>query len=299
MFYGCCGSLTPPRGPDPEILIHTTPTPVAPIPTPAAPAPAAATPPASRFFRLPRRDFFVGGLAGLIAGKVSGWVQPLEWTQEELPNGTRLSFAQQGEDLVVDSLFGALKVGKPSYLDIGAYEPIRSNNTYLFYRKGGRGVLVEPNLALTPKLRRKRPGDVVIEAGIGVDDATEADYYMLSDEQLNTFDKEQADRLIGETTIKLERVVKMPLLNVNRVIAEHFGGAAPDYLSIDVEGLDLAILKTLDYARFRPKIICAETVITGTLKHTTETTEFLGSKGYVVRGMTHPNTIFLDKSLVG
>src|SRR4051794_18414209 len=116
-------------------------------PTTTAPAAAPDTGRAGGFFRLPRRDFFFGGLAGLIVGKGSEWGQPVGWAQAGLPNGPRLSFAQQGEDLVVDSLFGALKVAKPTYLDIGAYEPIRSNNTYLFYRQGGRGVLVEPNLS--------------------------------------------------------------------------------------------------------------------------------------------------------
>src|SRR4051794_4919388 len=163
-------------------------------------APPTTTPAATEggFWHLPRRDFFFGGLAGLILGKGSDAVQPVEWAKFTLPNGTKLSFAQYGEDLVVDSLFGAMKVGKPTYLDIGAYEPIRSNNTYLFYRQGGHGVLVEPNPALTPKLRRKRPGDVTIEAGIGIDDTPAMDYYMFSDEQLNTFDKEQADRLLAE-----------------------------------------------------------------------------------------------------
>lgn len=268
-------------------------------PTPAAlPIPAGADP-GRNFWRLPRRDFFFGGLAGLIVGKGSEWVQPVEWSKLALPNGTKLSFSQYGEDLVVDSLFGALKVKQPSYLDIGAWEPIMGSNTYLFYRQGGRGVLVEPNPAVTPKLRSRRPHDVTLEAGIGLDDTPAMDYYMFSDEQLNTFDKEQADRLLAETDLKLKQVVKLPMLNINRVLAEHFGGRAPDFLSIDVEGLDLAILKTMDFDRFRPKVICAETLITGTLRHNTETPVFLGSKGYVVRGMTHPNTVFVDGKLLG
>lgn len=270
-------------------------------PAPAAAPAAAPTEPAEKrsFFRLPRREFFVGGLAGLIAGKAASWVQPMEWTQKELPNGTRFSFAQYGEDLVASSLFGSLNVKAPTYLDIGAYDPIDSNNTYLFYRRGARGVLVEPNVALTDKLKRKRPGDTTLVAGIGTSDVAEADYYVLSDDQLNTFDKEQVDRLTTLTTTKLIKVVKMPLVNINRVIAEHFGGAAPDYLSIDIEGLDFAVLKTLDFARFRPKIICAETLITATTKHNPDTLALLASHGYELRGMTYPNTLFVDGRLYG
>lgn len=251
------------------------------------------------FWKLPRRDFFFGGLAGLMVGKGSEYVQPMEWTKAGLPVGTTFSFAQYGEDLIVNGLLNALGVDKPSYLDIGAWEPILSNNTYYFYRKGGRGVLVEPNPARTPDLRKKRPHDTVLEAGVGLDDTPTMDYYMLSDEQLNTFDKAQVEYLTSTFNIKVKRVVTLPMLPINRVIADHFGGAAPDYLSIDVEGLDLAILKTLDFTRFRPKLICAETVITGTLKHNTEMTEFLATREYVIRGGTRANTVFLDNRLIG
>jgi FkbM family methyltransferase len=272
---------------------------------PHSPAPESAATPTEptaekrSFFRFPRREFFVGGLAGLIAGKAASWVQPMEWTQKELPDGTKFSFAQFGEDLVAAGLLAALGVEKPSYLDIGAYEPIRSNNTYLFHRRGGRGILVEPNVALTDKLKRKRPGDTVLGAGIGTSDVAEADYYVLSDDELNTFDKEQAERLTRETTTKLLKVVKMPLLNINRVIAEHFGGSAPDFLSIDIEGLDFAVLKTLDFARFRPKVICAETLITATTKHNPDTLALLAANNYELRGMTHPNTLFVDRRALG
>jgi FkbM family methyltransferase len=259
---------------------------------PAAPQPAAER---RSFFRLPRREFFVGGLAGLIAGKAASWVQPLEWTQKELPDGTKFSFAQFGEDLVATGLLGTIGIEKPTYMDVGAYEPIRSNNTYAFYRRGGRGLLVEPNVALTDKLKRKRPGDTVLVAGIGIDDAPAADYYVLSDDELNTFDKDQAERLTRETTTKLLKVVKMPLVNINRAMAEHFSGAAPDFLSIDIEGLDFAVLKTLDFGRFRPKVVCVETLITATLKHNPDTLALLAEKGYELRGMTHANTLFVDR----
>jgi hypothetical protein len=112
----------------------------------------------ARGFQLFRRDFLFGTLAGAAAGKAAEWVQPLEWTVNGMPRGTRVSFAQAGEDLVIAGLMDMIRVAKPTYLDVGAWEPIESNNTYLFYRKGGRGVLVEPNVALTPKLRSGRAG---------------------------------------------------------------------------------------------------------------------------------------------
>ena len=87
----------------------------------------------------------------------------------------------------------------------------------------------------------------------------------MSDSALNTFSKEEADHVVRKTAgnVKILEVVKMPLVNINEVLDKHFKGGAPDFLSIDVEGLDLSILKTLDYKRHRPKVICVETIVMG------------------------------------
>ena len=85
----------------------------------------------------------------------------------------------------------------------------------------------------------------------------------------------------------------MPLLDINDVMAEHFKGA-PTFLSVDTEGLDLAILRSIDYGRFRPAIICAETLVSGTRRIRAEIPEFLATRGYAARGGSFVNTIFVD-----
>ncbi len=253
---------------------------------------------------LRRRDLLtggLGGLAGLTAGALAGralakTAPPPE--EKSLPKGARLSYAQFGDDLVADSLFKGLGIANPTYLDIGAADPIIGNNTYFCYLEGCRGVLVEPDVAHTERLKSLRPGDTVLVAGIGIDETTEADFFVMSSPGLNTFDKTQAERLDRETEHKIVRKIKMPLLGLNRVIAEHFGGKAPDYLSIDIEGLEFAVLKTLDFTRYRPKLICADTLITATTRHHPETTQLLVAHDYEVRGMTFSNTFYVDKALL-
>jgi FkbM family methyltransferase len=272
-------------------------------------APSEPNPPRARGVR--RRDLLAGGLGGLV-GVASGVAAgrtllaeppppnppPGPAAENVVPDGARVSYAQFGEDIVAWSLFNGLGIRKPAYLDIGAYDPVASNNTYLFYRAGARGVLVEPNVALTERLRAVRPGDTVLVAGIGFTGQTEADFYVMTEPQWNTFDKEQAERLARETPQKIEKVVKMPLLNINAVFAEHFAGKAPDYLSIDIEGLEYAALKTLDFTRYRPKVVCADTLVTNTRRHHPETTPFMVANGYEVRGMTFANTFYVDKALL-
>jgi FkbM family methyltransferase len=243
-----------------------------------------------------RRDFLVGALGGLTAGAGAWYAAPDRWHEARLPLAT-LSYAQNGEDLVVNSLLHAMEIDTPTYVDIGAYDPVLSSNTYFFYRKGGHGVLVEPNVDLTPKLQGERPRDVVLTAGVGIDDTTELDFYVLNMPQLNTFDRSRAEQVVAGSggKVKLLRTVKMPIVNINRVVADHLG-AAPDYLSIDVEGLDLAILKTLDFSRFRPAVICTEHP-----NDPAERSELLGlldRNGYAVGGQTYPNTIFVDRKRI-
>jgi FkbM family methyltransferase len=254
-----------------------------------------------RPFRLFRRDFLVGAAGGVTAGlgltRAATAVLSPQTCGRLLHDGASLSYAQAGEDLVVAYLFRWLGVAAPSYLDVGAYEPIDYNNTYLFYRQGARGVLVEPNVALAPKLRRVRPRDTTFNVGVGVTDESAADYYVMEYPARNTFDKDVAE-LLQREGMKLVEVVKMPLVNINKVIAEHFGGAAPDLLSIDIEGMDYAVLKTLDFGRFRPKVVCTETLIPGTSRHNPDTLALMAAQGYEVRGMTFPNTVFVDKKLI-
>src|SRR5262245_32360976 len=49
------------------------------------------------------------------------------------------SFAQSGEDRIVNFLCGYLGISPIDYIDVGAHDPIGGNNTYLFYQKGHRG----------------------------------------------------------------------------------------------------------------------------------------------------------------
>jgi FkbM family methyltransferase len=209
------------------------------------------------------------------------------------------SFSQCGEDLIVRFIFQYRGIGAITYLDVGANDPIVLNNTYYFYRKGYKGVLVEPNVALCEELRRVRPKDTTLAAGIGVTAVREADYYVMNEPALNTFSKEQAEQLVKATngSISIREVIKIPLLNINDVMQEHFKGA-PTFLSIDTEGLDLAILKSIDYTRYRPKVICAETLVATTSHTIPEIPQFLEAQGYVARGGSLVNTVFIDSKIL-
>jgi hypothetical protein len=237
-----------------------------------------------------------GAAVTMGAGRAAAWARP-----PGFPDGATHAYAQCGEDVAARLLLEHRGVERPTYLDIGAFRPIHYNNTYLLYTLGGRGVLVEPNLALAAELRSARPRDTLLTVGIGLEGESTADLYCLTLPEWNTFDREEAERSVKGTggRVKIEKVVPTALIPINRVIAEHFEGKAPDFLSIDVESLDLPILKTLDFGRFRPRVICAETVVPLAGRMNPAITEFLATRGYEPRAMTFANTLYVDRDWFG
>jgi hypothetical protein len=252
------------------------------------------------------RKEFLTGLAGAAIGAPLGAIGTLKLAEPEAPSSARhgrVSYSQAGEDVVAAYFFGHFKIRDITYLDIGAWEPILINNTYHFYELGHRGVLVEPNVDMSEKLRATRPGDTVLVAGIGFGPpgAKElADYYVMTNPSWSTFDKAEAEHQVQATKgrIAVKEVRKMPLLNINDVMAEHFKGKAPTYVSIDAEGLHFRILKSIDFERFRPPLICIETLISGESRTIAEIPEFMTAKGYVARGGSFVNTIFVDSKII-
>ncbi len=245
-----------------------------------------------------KRREFVAGLVGGVAGAAgaAGWERVRPDQPMTVPAFGRLSFSQQGEDIVLyHALHDLLKIDRPTYMDVGAAHPVQSNNTYLLYGTGSTGVLVEPNPIYVEMLRVQRPNDIVVAAGIGVTDQAEADYYEIEGNPLlNTFSAEQVETLQQGTTARVvTRVSKMPLLNINRVIAEHLG-TAPDLLSTDVEGLDTAIIESLDLTRFRPGVICFEGVAFDRNGGTSGLATYLARHDYIPRGGSMVNSIFVD-----
>lgn len=207
------------------------------------------------------------------------------------------TWAQSGEDVIVAFILDhELHVQSPTYLDIGAHHPTYLSNTYLFYERGCRGVLVEPDPVLFEVIARERKRDVCLNIGIGLGVARDAELFVMSTPTLNTFVREEAERIAEAGVHRIERVVRVPLVPANAILAEHFE-RAPDLLSLDVEGLDLEILRSIDFERFRPTVICVETITyedDGSGHKIPEIPAFLSARGYRVYADTYINTILVD-----
>lgn len=207
------------------------------------------------------------------------------------------SYSQAGEDAVLSFLFTDKKVINISYLDIGTNLPDNDNNTYLFYKRGCRGVCVEADRTLISEIQTKRPGDKIIHAGVSVDNQKESDFYIFNLKGLNTFDRDEAERRSSSGVYKIDQVEKVPLITINKILEDYFS-SGPDLLSIDIEGSDLKVLKSLDFNKYPIPVICVETCMYSenhVRPKDTTIAEFLITKGYEAYADTYINTIFVNK----
>lgn len=210
----------------------------------------------------------------------------------------KASYSQSGEDLIVKYIFDAVGISKPSYLDIGAHHPFLFSNTALFYENGSRGINIEPDPQLFAEFTQHRTEDINLNIGIS-DKAEELDFYIMSAAYLNTFSREEAEKYACEQNIKINEVRKITVDTISSTLEKYNFGKYPDFLSLDVEGLDEQILFSMDFSQETPTVICVETISysnKGDGKKNYAIIQFIESKGYMVYADTNINTIFVKKN---
>ena len=187
------------------------------------------------------------------------------------------SYAQNGEDLIIEKLFDKNFSGK--YLEIGAYHPTRLSNTYRLYKKGWRGSVVEANPEVKNIFTKIRPEDKFYNFGISSDNKI-LNYYQFLIPALNTFSKKEAVINV-KNKHKLVNIIKVPTKTVNEVLEKDI-----DFLSLDTEGFDEMILKGWNWKKCYPKVICVE-------DGSRNINILLKSQGYFLYKKTKYNLIFL------
>lgn len=205
------------------------------------------------------------------------------------------SYSQSGEDIIIEYLFRLRKIDKPLCLDIGAYHPIASNNTYKFFLKGSTVVNIDANPAAIIKFTEARPTDTNLNIGIGASKG-EFDFYIMEDESLNTFSIAEKVNL-EKLGCLLREIKKINVLPVNEVLEKYFQDAPPDLISIDAEGVDFDIIQSLDFGKYAPKVICIESINytpDGTGTKRIDLCSYIEAAGYFEYANTNINSIFVN-----
>jgi len=187
-------------------------------------------------------------------------------------------YSQEGEDILLSKFFEDKELG--FFVDVGAHHPKRFSNTFLFYKKGWHGINIDPLPGSMKIFNNIRPRDTNLEIAVSQKEQ-ELTYYMFNEPALNTFSKSIAMQRQNED-YKIEKNIKVPSLPLSKILSNHLPKRQLiDVLNVDVEGLDLEVLRSNDWQNYRPKIILVEILDSHLNAINSEPIyNYLGKKGY-------------------
>jgi FkbM family methyltransferase len=213
------------------------------------------------------------------------------------------SYSQTGEDVIIEFILKARGITKWTWLDIGAHDPEYLSNTAMWYGNGMRGINVEANPKLTERFSKNRAKDINLNIAVADTNGT-MDFYVMDPDTLSTLSEEEAEHFqtLGH---RISEKIQIKTMTVPDIIKNFAGGKFPDVLLIDAEGYELPILKTIDWDRAKPKIICLESAPYDSkfknyfkTMQKIEMIQYLEQRGYSVAAFTGLNTILtLDSFL--
>jgi len=164
-------------------------------------------------------------------------------------------YSQFYEDYILGYVFKGQTRG--FYVDVGANDPDDSSVTKYFYLAGWRGINIEPIPELVEKLNHSRPEDANV--GVAISDTPgELTFYKgVKASGLSTLSPKIAasHRARGFEFTK----IKIPVITLSAVLAEH-AKTKPEitFLNVDVEGFEKQVFSSLDFTRYHPRVIMAE-----------------------------------------
>ncbi len=204
-----------------------------------------------------------------------------------------VSFSQEGEDLVLDRLLEQKSDG--FYVDVGAHHPHRFSNTYFFYRKGWRGINIDAMPNSMALFKQLRPRDINVEIPVS-NQKQVLTYYVFNEPALNTFSAEEASKKDGLREYKIINKIELQTLPLSDLLDRYLPlNTSIDFLTIDVEGLDLAVLHSNNWTKYQPNIILIESLNSALSEIAdNEVYIYLRSLGYQLISKTL-NTMFFKK----
>ncbi|MBS1745653.1 MAG: FkbM family methyltransferase [Bacteroidetes bacterium] len=215
-----------------------------------------------------------------------------------LENGfARLTYSQQGEDLELCRLFSGLKNG--FYIDVGAFHPIKYSNTYKLYQEGWRGINIEPNPEQVSLFNVHRPEDINLNIGISKEKCV-LDYFSFNGGAVNTFVESHAKTWSREEGFVMNEIKKIQTQPLADVLEKYLPpNQKIDLLNVDVEGMDIEVLNSNDWRKFRPYAVLVEEIWQN--KKTFEESEvyqFLVSNNYSLWNIIGITMFFTDNSVI-
>lgn len=163
-----------------------------------------------------------------------------------------VSYSQNFEDVILWRAFKDISSG--FYVDIGAQDPIAGSVSLAFYKRGWRGVHVEPTKKYSDLLRKYRFDEEVVQAAVGRE-AGVLSFFEFDGTGLSTANESIALRHAG-SGFRFSSY-EVPVITLSDLL-EKFSGKEIHWLKIDVEGFEQAVLQGWGGCQVRPWVVCVE-----------------------------------------
>jgi len=205
-------------------------------------------------------------------------------------------YSQYGQDSYIKDTFFK-NTTKGFFIDIGAYDGVVGSNTLLFEKNGWDGICVEPNPKMYAQLRENRKCTTLSQA-ISLDSSPKTFFQIEGySEMLSGLADNYSQNHIARINREIEEHNQdYDYLEVECVTFSQLTEKSNiDYLSLDIEGNELEILKSIDFTQKNISVISVEA---NTPQEATDLNDFLSSRGFSCNKIMGVDLIFVNNSYV-
>ncbi len=163
----------------------------------------------------------------------------------------------------------------------------------MFYRNGWRGINIDPALGSKDKFDKMRPEDINLELAISNTSSNQT-LYLFENPQENTMCEQTAQKYQKYFNSKLISTHVVPVRTIAEILDQYnFDKKTIDFINIDVEGLELEVLKSNNWTKYKPKIVAIEQLEVAPLEELSNSSiyKFLKEHNYELFAKT-PCTVF-------
>ena len=209
------------------------------------------------------------------------------------------SFSSNSVDLIIGELFKNQEKG--IYIDVGCNHPFIGNNTYKLFKKGWNGINIDLDYTFIDSFKFHRPKDDNIQIGVSDKSGEQEMYFHHERSAINTLENSRGKNAI------LKKNIKTSTLN-NIIEKSNFKNKEIDYVSIDVEGFELNVLKGFDLKKYKPKALSIEFIDPQMKKEefyhqninniiNSEVYKYMSDNDYHFVNLLHSDLIFVSKEI--
>lgn len=164
-------------------------------------------------------------------------------------------YSQHGEDRALWDFFRGQSGGV--CVEVGGFDGETFSNTLTFEEQGWRAIIVEPMPHFALKIQARRPGATLFACAAGAAPGEAELVIAHGVEALSTITAEAGHLArIRKMGGQMEKV-QVPVRTLDAMLTEA-GVAKIDFITIDVEGGELAVLAGFDLDHWQPRVVVLE-----------------------------------------